>query len=148
MSILDQGRRELDERQASAEQRAHHDRQQNLDSTSSWFYRDFYRHLFRYDQGRRRHVAEGLPPVHEWTPASDDSRADSTFLCEGLRYRCRWTFHGTGGDRAYWDDGWWPDWFLLVPKRRWLIFPIDAEAKVHGPESVAEAAAEHGLVRA
>lgn len=44
------------------------------------------------------------------------SRGNSTFSWLGRPWRCSWEYCG-GGDRAYWDDGWWPSFETPAPKR-------------------------------
>jgi hypothetical protein len=157
-SIVEKGAAEVERRRREEEEIREVRTLQNFDLTTRKFRFDFCRdHYVRDPSGRSSRMVEDpenpVPPVENWHLIEDGYFADaghfdSTFTCEGLRYVCRWRFHGTGGDRAYWDDGWWPDWFLIVRRRerlRWL--PLvkvwrEVEVPVYGPENVAEALKE------
>lgn len=56
---------------------------------------------------------------------------------DGHLFDVTWRYE-SGGDRAYWDDGWWPDFMLLIP-RRWPRRP--RQVNVWGTESIARALA-------
>lgn len=148
-SLVQAGREKLDER--AGEEAAIRKQRclQNAERTRSKFYFDFFRDRYVYNPETRRHsvpadnplpAVEGIAVHDDGMYFADVGHADVSFTCEGLRFRCRWEYHG-GGDRAFWDDGWWPTWFLLVRRRRhWLRFlHEDVERPVHGPESITEA---------
>lgn len=151
-SVIERGAQEDARRQAEEQARKERWTQECHDHTISRFYMDFYRHHYKanpdyrsYSYREPRYIHDPpLPEVTEWdASAFGDTRADSTFVCEGLRYICRWRFEGTGGDPAYWDDGWWPDWFLVLDKPFKLLpfLTRKVEVQVYGPENVAQALA-------
>lgn len=127
-------------RQAEFERDAHR-QAANQKHAANWFWRDFYRHHWirnpdtGYNQPRLIIDPDRpLPQITEWEFEGASSHASCFFTCEGFRFACRWRYSG-GGDRAYWDDGWWPDWFL-VRRRRWLPF-LTYETQVHGAQGLA-----------
>lgn len=116
---------------------------ENKEHTIDRFRIDFYREHYKPNPdykgmyGTRYIVDPPFPDVTDWRKIGPgDTRAPSEFVCEGIRYRCAWEYKG-GGDRAYWDDGYWPKWFVRV--KRWRLLPFKAWLQVHGPEQVARA---------
>lgn len=149
MSILERGASESEERDTRHREMREYRAVDNEKRTTTEFYRRFYEHhmvanpdwtCFSYSTPRVIVDPERpLPAITDFRlEASNDSiyveKAESTFTCEGIRFACRWKYQG-GGDRAYWDDGWWPDWFVV--RRRWLI--LTKLIPVYSPASVAEA---------
>lgn len=153
-TIVERGRSQAEQREAEQRDREAHWERENFKHTTSWFLgRDFYEDRwirnpdykpYSYTSPRRiENPANPFPEITDWKViGSGDVHADSTFVCEGIRYICRWKYHG-GGDRAYWDDGWWPEWYVVVERRVLGIFKRRAEVRVHGAAQVAEAL--HGL---
>lgn len=139
--VVERGKAALQaDREAELERDAYR-QASNLKHTQSWFWRDFYRnHWIRNPDtsySAPRLIVDPnnpLPELTYWQFEGTGSHASSSFTCEGLRFVCRWKYEG-GGDRAYWDDGWWPQWYL-IRRRRWLRFRT-SETQVHGPESIA-----------
>lgn len=124
----------------------------------SWFYRDFYEHhlipnpdytsrSYAPKSNPRRIVdpARPLPPMEAFDLTYPGVHADAEFVCEGIRYRVKWKYH-PGGDRAYWDDGWWPQWFVVVrvPRLFGLLGYREVEEGVSHPADVVETLASYG----
>jgi hypothetical protein len=145
MSIIEKGRQDAERYEREAQERKERWYEENRRHTISWFRMDFYRHLYIRNPDTRawsRTIpGPDMPEVTDWEViGSGDTRAPSTFVCEGIRYVCRWEYH-SGGDRADWDDGWWPQWHVVVRRRRkWLPFLLhEIEVRVYGAAQVAEA---------
>lgn len=147
--IRAEGQAGLDERAREEEAIRLQRRQDNKERTTRTFWHDFFRDHYRYDQKERRYVVRDdnpIPPVEGWTPDergmyfADVGKAPSTFICDGIRFRCRWEYKGLGGDPAWWDDGWWPQWYVVVQRRRrWLPFLWrDVDEEVYGLAAVAD----------
>ncbi|MDF2751635.1 MAG: hypothetical protein K0S82_17 [Gaiellaceae bacterium] len=146
MSIVERGQAEIEQREREAQARRERWYDENRRHTISRFRQDFYRHLYIRNPDKRAwsRVIPGpdMPEVTDWdTTGPGDTRAPSTFICEGIRYACRWEYRG-GSDRADWDDGWWPQWFVVVERPRFFgLLRRREEIQVHGPAQVAEALA-------
>lgn len=150
MSIIEKGRQEAEELEREHEERQERWREQTHQRVIRDFWQTFYKdRIIRNPEftglGSKPRLIwdpDNMPPeIHNWEllPNQPSSQGDSTFLCEGIRYICRWKYHG-GGDRAYWDDGWWPDWFVVVERPRFFgLLRRREEIKVNGAASVAEA---------
>jgi hypothetical protein len=154
----------LEQANRQAEQRAEQERanrayfaKQNRDHTVNRFQKAFYRHhwILNPDDVKRYYTKwiidpdNPLPEVTDWTADGDGVHASAEFTCEGIRFRVEWDYKG-GGDRAYWDDGWWPDWYI-VARRRFLPFLTRRIGPFYTPEGLAWAAsaarAENGQPR-
>jgi hypothetical protein len=99
--------------------------------TTAWWFRFVF--LTRHDPE---------PELEGWRVIGPgDTYAPSEFTVEGILYRVRWEFEGAGGDRAHWDNGWWPQWSVVVRRpRRWLPFlQHEVEVGVWGAQAVAAA---------
>ncbi len=65
--------------------------------------------------------SDAYPHIADWTPISEGRHIDAEFTIDGQRFAVTWKHDYYGSDRADWDDGWWPDFFAIVPKRRGLV---------------------------
>lgn len=149
MSILERGRDEAAAREEDRQQREQNELERLQKRVRKDFLQRFYDdHIIVNPEytgmGSKPRLIwdpDNPPPeLEDWRPISSGTMGDSTFFCEGIRYICRWQYHG-GTDLAYWDDGWWPDWFVVIKRpRKWLPFlRHDVEHPVGGPAQVAEA---------
>lgn len=61
--------------------------------------------------------------ISHFEPETDDTYSPATFIVDYVRYRVTWKHNGTSSysDHAIWDDGFWPDFFVLARRRRGLI---------------------------
>lgn len=142
MEILDKGKAEREEARKREQDNARRWTEDNFENTCSRFYQNFYEHLYEpvVEFGYTKHkLSQDAPPIENWeTTQYGDSHGDSSFTCEGNEYEVHWVYRG-GSDRAYWDDGYWPDWFLIQYKRLWW-FPLikrKVRYQVHRAQSVA-----------
>jgi hypothetical protein len=129
MSIVQRGIEELARREREEVELDVRQVEENRRSVEWWF-----RFVFQY---------RGAPKaeLEDWTPHGTESYSPSSFEYEGVRYYVEWNFEGAGGDRAYWDNGWWPKWYVIV-RRPWRFFPFlrhDVKVPVWGEASVAKA---------
>lgn len=151
MSLIDQGRDELRERVAREVETAKYRAKANRQHCERRFRMDFCRD--RYIAEVREHTMGGETyrhptgsmienparpfPTMEFVAGDGGYSGTSTLLIRDgddvLTFRVSWKYEG-GGDRAYWDDGWWPTWELRV--RRW---PWPRWQKVYGAASIAAA---------
>lgn len=129
MSIIDRGQSERDQRQRDAVRQAMIEVEENQRTVEWWFHFVFGSRTVR-------------PVIEDWEPIEAGWHGASEFTCEGVRYRVRWKFEGTDGDRAYWDNGWWPKWSMVFLERcrHWLFFTreVEVEEGVWGPSQVAD----------
>jgi hypothetical protein len=147
MSILERGKAEAEQRAKEQAAREERWREQTHQRVINDFWQQFYKDRIILNpeykgwgsQPRRIWDPDNMPPVIEnWSllPGEPVSQGASTFICEGITYICRWQYR-SGGDRADWDDGWWPDWFVVTERRRFL-WTKRVETQVWGPAQVAE----------
>lgn len=154
-TIVQRGQEAIREREAEEAARTTRWREEARKRCVEWFlsmghFYDRRDHLipnpkYRSPYGRETRLIENpdnpWPKLEDWEPIEPvcGSTTASTFICEGIRYVCRWKYEG-GGDRAYWDDGWWPEWYVVVETKGPLgLFSRRKEIRVHGAASVAEA---------
>jgi hypothetical protein len=153
--VVERGAAEIERRAREAEEQAAADVEWNRNHVAWWFRYVFYSsagHQIpnpdRYAYQRYVENPENpFPPIEEWrlteTSGTPVPRASSEFVCEGLRFRVRWKDErrSYGEDRASWDDGWWPEWYLVLrrPRRFVPFLRSTVEVRVWGEKNVAEA---------
>lgn len=151
-SIVARGQKEALARRVEEEQRRLAWQIENMKHVEWWlrfqFYRDPAYRIANPDRGAWQRTVENpdhpYPQMTNWEPLDlreSSTRGASHFDCDGVHWVVRWVFKGRGGDPADWDDGWWPDWFVVVSRpRKWLPFlRHDVEVQVWGAEQVAAA---------
>lgn len=153
-TIITKGQEEIRQREAAQRARDERDREASRKRTVNWFRNmgHFYERrdhtianpAYRSSYGSEPRLIENpanpWPTIEQWEPIGplNGSTTSSTFICEGIRYVCRWKWEG-GGDRAYWDDGWWPEWYVVVERPAWFgLRTRREEVRVHGASNVAE----------
>lgn len=65
--------------------------------------------------------ADAYPVIADWVRLGGDVHWDADFVIDGQRYVVIWKYERYGSDRAHWDDGWWPEFFAVVARRRGLV---------------------------
>lgn len=151
MSLIKEGAEELRQRAARDVANEAHRRNEAIAHCVSRFRFDFCRDRYIAERvksfdptnetglrstGRMIENPEKRFPKIEFVAGYGGYRETTTFrVLDGedeFVFRVTWDYKG-GGDLAYWDDGWWPEWELRVPQRfrraRWV--------KVYGPAQVA-----------
>src|SRR3569833_1062202 len=134
--IEEEGKQEL-------ERRREHDRQRRENWNAQCTQRDnndyrFYFYRKHYIRGRDGYVEDPenpFPPIEkiDYVYVVPSPTGCCRLVCEGISYFCEYEYKGTGGDPAYWDDGWWPRFFVLKKRKFFVGY---AKIPVGSPEDV------------
>lgn len=140
-SLLDRGAEQARQYAAENEARSERFEREAWERIVNTFRFDFLRDSYmRNPSGRYPAYIENpdkpFPPIEfvRWLSNGDTVRS-ARFTCQGITFEVEWKYEG-GGDRADWDDGWWPRWFV-IRRGRWFFIPAK-RVQVYGPANVAQ----------
>jgi hypothetical protein len=68
------------------------------------------------------------PVITDYVADWGSGHRGARFNLDGAPMTVTYHYEG-GGDRAYWDDGWWPS-FFAVTRERYGLFPWKRERQV------------------